>query len=58
MDISHYIENCRFVQAKINVLKKDVSCADETPTFDEDFLNKNLELKKKYPRLKHFDVFF
>ena len=46
MDISHYIENNRFVQAKRNVLKKVVSRADETPTFDQDFLNTNLELKK------------
>ena len=58
MDISHYIENSRFVQAKRNVLKKVVSRAEETPTFDQDFLNTNLELQKKYQKLKLFQPFF
>ena len=38
---------CRLVQAKRNVLKKVVSRAGETPTFDEDFLDTKLEPPKK-----------
>ena len=41
-------KNFRLVQAKRNVLKKVVSHADESPTFDEDFLDTKLELKKKH----------
>ena len=46
MAMLHYIKNFRLVQAKRNVLKKVVSRADETLTFDEGFLDTNLELKK------------
>ena len=49
MAISHYIKNFRLVQAKRNVLKKVVSRADATPTFDELYLlDATLELKKTY----------
>ena len=57
MAILHYIKNCRLVQAKRNVLNKAVSRADETPTFDEDFLDTKLELKNKHQNSSFFNVF-
>ena len=58
--IPHYIKNFRLVQAKRNVLKKVVSRADETPTFDEGLSGHNLVAQKKKikKKLKLFDIFF
>ena len=59
MVIPHYIKNFRLVQAKRNVLKKVVSRADETPTFDEGLSGHNLVAQKKVPKnSSFFDVFF
>ena len=46
MAMLHFMKNFRLVQAKRNVLKKVVSRADDTPIFDEYFLDTELELNK------------
>jgi len=56
--IPHYIKNFRLVQAKRNVLKKVVSRADETPTFDEGLSGHNLVAQKKVSKTKAFFIFF
>ena len=54
MVIPHYIKNFRLVQAKRNVLKKVVSRADETPTFDEGLSGHNLVAQKKISKTQEF----
>ena len=56
--IPHYIKNFRLVQAKRNVLKKVVSRADETPTFDEGLSGHNLVAQKKVSKTQAFSMFF
>ena len=58
MFIPHYIKNFRLVQAKRNVLKKVVSRADETPTFDEGLSGHNLVAQKKISKTQAFLMFF
>ena len=58
MAMLHYIKNCRLVQAKRNVLKKIVSRADETPTFDEGLSGHNLAAQKKVSKTQAFLMFF
>ena len=58
MFIPHYIKNFRLVQAKRNVLKKIVSRADKTPTFDEGLSGHNLVAQKNISKTQSFfDVF-
>ena len=56
--IAHYIEKLSLVQAKRNVLKKIVSRADKTPTFDQGLSGHNLGTQKRYQKRNVFFLIF
>ena len=56
--IAHYIEKLLLVRAKRNVLKKVVSRADKTPTFDQGLSGHNLGAQKKVSKTQGFSTFF
>ena len=57
MFIPHYIKNFRLVQAKRNVLKKVVSRAYKTPTFDEGLSGHNLVAQTNISKMQACLIF-